>query len=102
MTPSVRLPADWRVAPTDPLLERDFARPDLDDSAWETVTVPGHWRSTPAFAASEAASRQAPTAMKARSTPNQVFSHMAWANTVSKDCSAPGSSSAMLSGSPAR
>jgi len=50
VTPSVRLPADWQVTPTDPLLERDFASPDLDDSAWETVTVPGHWRSTPAFA----------------------------------------------------
>ena len=37
------------MTPTDPLLERDFARPDLDDSTWETVTVQGHWRSTPAF-----------------------------------------------------
>lgn len=46
----MNLPADWRVAPTDPLLERDFADPELDDSGWQPVTVPGHWRSTPAFA----------------------------------------------------
>jgi beta-mannosidase len=46
----VDLPVDWRAAPTDPLLERDFAAPDLDDSGWEPVTVPGHWRSHAAFA----------------------------------------------------
>jgi beta-mannosidase len=49
----VDLPADWRVAPTDPLLERDFAAPELDDSAWASVTVPGHWRSDPAFTEAE-------------------------------------------------
>jgi len=46
----VHLPADWRAAPSDPLLERTFADPELDDTGWEPVTVPGHWRSVPAFA----------------------------------------------------
>ncbi len=50
VTRSVRLPTDWLVTPADPLLERDFADPALDDATWETVTVPGHWRSTAAFA----------------------------------------------------
>ncbi|HYF47616.1 MAG TPA: hypothetical protein VD926_15480 [Acidimicrobiales bacterium] len=47
------LPADWRVTPADPLLERSYADPDLDDAGWEPVTVPGHWRSHPAFADSD-------------------------------------------------
>lgn len=47
------LPVDWRAAPSDPLLERAFADPGLDDGGWEPVTVPGHWRSTPAFAAAD-------------------------------------------------
>jgi beta-mannosidase len=49
----VGLPADWRATLTDPQLERDFADPALDDSGWEPVTVPGHWRTVPAFADSD-------------------------------------------------
>jgi beta-mannosidase len=49
----VNLPGDWRAAPADPLLERDFADPALDDASWEPVTVPGHWRTVPAFADSD-------------------------------------------------
>lgn len=30
-----------------------MAEPDLDDTAWVTLDVPGHWRSHPAFAASD-------------------------------------------------
>lgn len=30
-----------------------MADPEFDDASWETVQVPGHWRSTPAFAGSD-------------------------------------------------
>ena len=40
----------WRVAPLSTELHRTGADPDLDDHAWETVGVPGHWGSTEAFA----------------------------------------------------
>lgn len=40
----------WRAIPADDELRRTFAEPDADDTAWEPITVPGHWRSTPAFA----------------------------------------------------
>ena len=40
----------WRVAPLSTELHRTGADPDLDDHAWETVGVPGHWGSTDAFA----------------------------------------------------
>jgi beta-mannosidase len=41
----------WRAAPTsaDDLRQR-YADEALDDGDWETVPVPGHWRSTEAFA----------------------------------------------------
>jgi beta-mannosidase len=44
------LPDRWLAAPADEDLRRTFADPDLDDSGWEPIAVPGHWRSTPAFA----------------------------------------------------
>jgi beta-mannosidase len=44
------LPDRWLAAPADEDLRRTFADADLDDSGWEPITVPGHWRSTPAFA----------------------------------------------------
>ena len=40
----------WRVAPADDDLRRIGTGLDFDDSGWERVAVPGHWRSTPAFA----------------------------------------------------
>ncbi|MGE0879517.1 MAG: sugar-binding domain-containing protein [Acidimicrobiia bacterium] len=40
----------WRAAPADDALRREAATPDFDDSSWEAVAVPGHWRSTSAFA----------------------------------------------------
>jgi beta-mannosidase len=39
----------WRAATADDTLRRRFPEPDLNDSTWETVAVPGHWRSAPAF-----------------------------------------------------
>ena len=43
----------WRAAPADEALRRAFAAADFDDGAWDEVTVPGHWRSTAAFAGSD-------------------------------------------------
>lgn len=40
----------WRAAPADEALRRSFPGPEYDDGGWEPVQVPGHWRSTPAFA----------------------------------------------------
>jgi beta-mannosidase len=43
----------WLAAPSDEDLRRLLANADLDDSGWETIGVPGHWRSHPAFADSD-------------------------------------------------
>lgn len=43
----------WAAAEADDDRRRSFPRPELDDSGWERVTVPGHWQSEPAFAASD-------------------------------------------------
>lgn len=40
----------WVAIPADDDLRRTFAEPGLDERGWEPITVPGHWRSTPAFA----------------------------------------------------
>jgi beta-mannosidase len=50
----VRLLADgWRAAAADDRLRRSYTEHDFDDVAWHAVAVPGHWRSTPAFADSD-------------------------------------------------
>ena len=43
----------WLAAESDDDLRRAMAEPDLDDSGWAPVEVPGHWRSDPALAASD-------------------------------------------------
>ena len=43
----------WRAAVADEQLRRAFAEPRLGDDAWEPIEVPGHWRSTPAFAGTD-------------------------------------------------
>src|SRR5688572_26547464 len=43
----------WRAVEADEDLRRRYPDPDFDDSGWEQVVVPGHWRSIPAFAASD-------------------------------------------------
>ena len=49
--PDLDLSGTWRAAPADDDdLRRRIADDELDDSGWEAVTVPGHWRSAPAFA----------------------------------------------------
>ncbi len=40
----------WRAAPADDDLRRVAFGLGFDDASWESVEVPGHWRSTPAFA----------------------------------------------------
>src|ERR671918_1292466 len=43
----------WRAAVADDHLRRVYHGDDFDDTAWEPIAVPGHWRSTPAFAESD-------------------------------------------------
>ncbi len=40
----------WRAAPLDAELNRSGADPDLDDSDWNTVPVPGHWGESSRYA----------------------------------------------------
>ncbi|HKH24448.1 MAG TPA: hypothetical protein VKA42_03220, partial [Acidimicrobiales bacterium] len=47
------LAGGWRAAVADDHLRRAYHAADFDDSAWDPITVPGHWRSTPAFADSD-------------------------------------------------
>jgi beta-mannosidase len=42
--------ATWRAAEADEALRRSYPSPDFDDSGWAEIAVPGHWRSSPAFA----------------------------------------------------
>ena len=44
------LPGPWRAFEADETLRRDFPLENLDDSDWPEVSVPGAWRSNPAFA----------------------------------------------------
>src|SRR5579871_1048530 len=46
----MELGGTWRAAPADEGLRRSFAQPAFHDEGWEPVAVPGHWRSSPAFA----------------------------------------------------
>src|SRR5262245_65017325 len=49
----MELAAHWRAAEADEDARRAFADDAYDDSAWETIAVPGHWRSNAAFARSD-------------------------------------------------
>ena len=44
------LTGTWRAAVADEALRRSWQEDDFDASGWEAIEVPGHWRSTPAFA----------------------------------------------------
>jgi beta-mannosidase len=46
----VELGGTWRAAIADDDLRRRWHDHSFDDSGWEPVEVPGHWRSVPAFA----------------------------------------------------
>jgi len=61
-TPSPSAPPDdvvlsatsaWRAAIADEELRRAYPDADYDDDGWEPLVVPGHWRSTAAFAAAD-------------------------------------------------
>ncbi|MEO6570612.1 MAG: hypothetical protein ABIO83_03615 [Ilumatobacteraceae bacterium] len=43
----------WRVTPADDELRRDGIGPEVDDSGWAEIVVPGHWRHHPDFAGSD-------------------------------------------------
>src|SRR5690606_31255235 len=49
----MELTGTWRAALADEELRRSWHDDAFDDSAWEAVEVPGHWRSSPAFADSD-------------------------------------------------
>ena len=51
--PDVELNGVWRVTPADDDLRRDGIGPDVDDSTWAEIAVPGHWRRHPEFAESD-------------------------------------------------
>src|SRR5437763_17055206 len=44
------LSGQWRAHVADEALGREFSRPDLYAADWPELAVPGHWRSSPAFA----------------------------------------------------
>ncbi|NNE10619.1 MAG: hypothetical protein HKN41_00045, partial [Ilumatobacter sp.] len=43
----------WRVTPATDDVRRNGIGLEIDDAAWSTIDVPGHWRSNPEFAASD-------------------------------------------------
>src|SRR5688500_5018759 len=47
------LDGPWRAAVADEELRRAYPDAGFDDAAWEPVVLPHHWRSEPAFAASD-------------------------------------------------
>ena len=46
----IDLSGAWRAHVADEQLRREFSGPDLYDADWPELSVPGHWRSSPAFA----------------------------------------------------
>ncbi len=49
----MELNGGWQVVDADDDLRRDAIGLDVDDSAWATMQVPGHWRNHPDFAESD-------------------------------------------------
>src|SRR5256885_9930705 len=49
----LELDGGWLAREAEGDLHQRFVEPDFDDAGWEPVAVPGHWRSTPAFAGSD-------------------------------------------------
>ncbi|MEW6471959.1 MAG: hypothetical protein AB1679_06790 [Actinomycetota bacterium] len=48
-----QLGGGWLACEAEGDLHQRFVDPSFDDGAWEPITVPGHWRSTAAFAGSD-------------------------------------------------
>jgi beta-mannosidase len=51
----VNLGGRWPATQATDELRRVFAEPGFDDSAWDALTVPGHWRTEAAFADNDSA-----------------------------------------------
>jgi beta-mannosidase len=49
----VALDGTWHAAIADDDLRRGYPEPDFDDRSWDPISVPGHWRSNEAFAATD-------------------------------------------------
>src|SRR5256885_15361248 len=49
----LELDGGWLAREAEGDLHQRFVEPDFDDAGWEPIVVPGHWRSTPAFAGSD-------------------------------------------------
>ena len=49
----MELSGQWRAATADDQLRRTAVGLSFDDAQWPVVSVPGHWRNEPAFAASD-------------------------------------------------
>ena len=47
------LDGGWLACEAEGDLHQRFVDPDFDETGWEPIPVPGHWRSTPAFAESD-------------------------------------------------
>ena len=43
----------WLARQAEGDLHQRFVAPGFDDSGWAPIAVPGHWRTTPAFAGSD-------------------------------------------------
>lgn len=50
---ATELSGGWRAAEADEELRRQFPSPNFDDSRWASAEVPGHWRMSPPFEASD-------------------------------------------------
>lgn len=51
--PSRELSGVWRASSADDEMRRDGVGLDFDDSSWDEIAVPSHWRSHPRFASSD-------------------------------------------------
>ena len=49
----MELSGEWLAAVADDDVRRSGIGLDTDDSTWEPIAVPGHWRNTAAFATSD-------------------------------------------------
>ena len=70
----MELTGTWRAAVADDDLRRTWQEDDFDDDAWSSVEVPGHWRSTPAFADSDGPILQ----RRSFTSPRPVDGRRAW------------------------
>ena len=49
----LELDGGWLAREAEGDLHQRFVAPGFDDSGWAPIAVPGHWRTTPAFAGSD-------------------------------------------------